>query len=210
MTKSDPRSARRLAHITQRDLTIEQVDSLRDKDLGICRICLKVFSRAEMSSRRLSSQRLGYCIRCHNSFHRNHPKLPERTLNTLSRWQKAYIACAVDTEGCCTVVGSSPSASLQITNTNRPWLEYLQTIIGGGRIICHSSAGRKKYAYYLYFRRHEIQQIVPQILPYIRIKKNQAKLLTDLAFLPPRSSRDERIRIAAEIKRLNSEIVEVV
>ena len=100
--------------------------------------------------------------------------------------EKSYIAGLVDGEGCIGVYKRnyykenwSPrySAYVAITNTNYAVLDWVQSLYGG------SLSKKKRYykihkqGYVLQIRDSELKVFLKDILPYLRIKERQAKLV---------------------------------
>lgn len=63
---------------------------------------------------------------------------------------------------------------MTITNTNLPLLEYLKSVIGG-KITAHN----EEFCYELKLSANEIRNWLPQILPFLIVKEEQAKVLLD-------------------------------
>lgn len=99
----------------------------------------------------------------------------------LSVEQAAYLAGAIDGEGCVTSCGLS-SLRVAIANTNRQWLEQLQSWVGG---IIQEHRGRfnKRPSYSLSLLVEESGEALAQCQPYLILKKKQAELYFRLAGL---------------------------
>jgi hypothetical protein len=88
----------------------------------------------------------------------------------------AYLGGIIDGEGCFTV--STPPGlipKLSIAQQNRPFLEWLQIIVGGGYITKHNDR--------IEICNKQLREFLPAVLPYIRIKRSQAELLMELCEL---------------------------
>lgn len=104
-------------------------------------------------------------------------------MKELTETDLAYIAGLVDGEGSFTVgrykVKSQKSlayrAYFQIANTHVPILQKIKSF-WGGRIV-EQGIGKKCYA--LTFSTNQIREILPSILPYLVIKKEQGGVLLD-------------------------------
>lgn len=100
--------------------------------------------------------------------------------------QAAYLAGAIDGEGHISLVPGgrfregrkTPSFHfrLQVTNTNRAWLEELQRWVGG-RIDLSRSRGNKRPCYVLRFGGMEAAEVIGQCQPYLLLKKPHAQLM---------------------------------
>lgn len=107
-----------------------------------------------------------------------------RIMNQLTPEKAAYIAGIVDGEGCISAVhdhpdrGNSIRLELKIANTNRPLLESIQTDLGEGRIqSVKRYSSRHKPCFELRVHGEKAQRSVKQLLPFLRVKMQQAELL---------------------------------
>ena len=102
--------------------------------------------------------------------------------------QAAYMAAAIDGEGHIGLQRDSPSAQkgrisptfqfrVRLTNTNRSWLETLQTQFGGTLIRMHSETERKRACYELRFAKDEARAMLLRIQPYLIIKQQHVGLM---------------------------------
>jgi hypothetical protein len=98
-------------------------------------------------------------------------------LNQLTETEKAYLAGFIDGEGCITILkqgikGStslSYSLSVLISQADKSLLEDLADLLGMGKVHKTSSG-----IYNLFISRHDSAALLLEILPYLRLKKNQA------------------------------------
>jgi len=101
-------------------------------------------------------------------------------IKKLSLTQAAYLAACVDCDGsvCFRKTGGS---YVDIGNTDLSFLMYLQLITNGGRLREKKYNRRRGYKpfYYLRFRVKETYDLLPQILPFLVIKKEKAKQLLE-------------------------------
>jgi len=105
--------------------------------------------------------------------------IPSR-IKSLTKWQRAYIACAIDGEGSITKRTEDNGFRVHIANTHLGFLENIRKMTRGGRIMINRrEQPRQKHCYSLYFRRREILDLLPQLLPYLIIKKDIAKLILE-------------------------------
>jgi len=101
----------------------------------------------------------------------------------------AYFAGFIDGEGTITTVRTKRAASrsgfryqpiLQVAQCETGVLEWLRSRCGNGRIV--SSYTKKRQAFHrdlykLTFSPHQIRHVLPQVMPYLRVKARQANLL---------------------------------
>lgn len=108
----------------------------------------------------------------------------------------AYMAGFLDGEGTITLVkatwkrnraGFQYQPLVSLANTNRGVLEQIVGLCGNGRItVTNSPHVTHKLGYCVRFSTNQIRHVLPQLLPYLRIKKRQAQLL--LKFLSFRTA----------------------
>lgn len=95
----------------------------------------------------------------------------------LTSEQAAYLAGAIDGEGCITTSGAR-GMRVQIANTNRAWLEELQRWCGGdGSIAEHRGRFNKRPSYSFVLTTRQSQEVLQQCAPYLILKRQQAMLL---------------------------------
>jgi hypothetical protein len=103
----------------------------------------------------------------------------------LSEADAKYIACALDTEGTIGVYRSVSSdrpglkyfAVCQVSNTNREFLEHLQTLVGSGRIRVISDRIGMKRAYVYTVSYRIIPKLLAKIHDFLIIKSQQSALV---------------------------------
>ena len=101
----------------------------------------------------------------------NHYRV-ESNIRKLSNIERAYVACAIDTDGCII----SRYKYVVVTNTDLPFLEHIQKICGGGIIRRRKFRPKQwKVGYELRFRWKEVDALLPQIVKFLFIKKNKAE-----------------------------------
>jgi len=131
----------------------------------------------------------------------------------LSDVEKAYIACAIDCEGTISLRRHKKSWKpyMAITNTNKEFLENIRRMCNAGRIkakkmrvLCRAgSVALVRYCYDLIFNVREIERLLPQILPYLVIKRERAELLLRYFKLKKEGKRGKIEEIHRKIKLLN-------
>ena len=114
-------------------------------------------------------------------------------INMLRDVDKAYIAGLVDGEGCITLRrevrkenhrGWRINPHVGIYNTNREVLEWAQQTLACG-CLWKTTMSKKhakahyKQMYVLHFNAHDIRSLLPQLLPYLKIKKLPAELVLE-------------------------------
>jgi intein/homing endonuclease len=122
----------------------------------------------------------------------------------LNEIDKAYIAGFFDGEGTCGLAAYgknysfniSYQANVSISNTNKPLLEDIQQILKLGRVECDTKQNRIglkwKPAYKLWFPQSHIKCFLLMIEPYVRLKRQQIKLVLEFLSLEWLQSKDER------------------
>lgn len=106
-------------------------------------------------------------------------------LNEMTEPEKAYLAGIVDGEGsvCVTRVRRKENrsgfrfyATVQITNTSKQLLDWIQKITGLGKIyeISENGMGAKRKGYRWKIKHSQSRQVLESILPYLIIKKDSA------------------------------------
>jgi hypothetical protein len=136
----------------------------------------------------------------------------------LSAVNAAYIAGLLDGEGCLSLsLKPRPGSKiitlglvLVITNTCKPVLEWCQKELRVGTIVKATDGGtRRQVCWRLQSgANHELLRILPQLEPYIRIKKGQVRLaleyLRSRARRSPRCAFSEReVEVAFLLRREN-------
>jgi hypothetical protein len=99
--------------------------------------------------------------------------------NQLSPVDAAYIAGFVDGEGSILLTTRKGKAGLKMTvaNTNRAIMDWLVSTVGVGSLSNHTKASERNKAGWLWqFNSEAAESLLIQILPYLHIKVEQAKL----------------------------------
>lgn len=105
-------------------------------------------------------------------------------MRALTELEKAYLACAIDTEGCIiesTRLGK-PMTRILVTNTNKAFLEKLREITGIGYIYTrwHDQNVRHSLCFEWHVnRRKEVIDLSKAILEYLIIKKAKASIIIE-------------------------------
>jgi len=114
-----------------------------------------------------------------------------RELKVMTPEQAAYMAGLLDGEGTLTAIrvkrkenrnGVQYQPHMSIANTDMAVLESIREDCGNGRLV-GSSRGwlpHHKIGYVLRFSSNQIRFVLPQLVPFLRIKKRQAELVLEL------------------------------
>ncbi len=117
-------------------------------------------------------------------------------MNQLSESEKSWLAGFIDGEGYigttfqrkketkCSAASPRYHPYLIITNTNKEILLYINKIIGDGRLYLlnkkNENLGKWKVGYqYKLTKKETLLQILEYILPYLKVKDKQCKILID-------------------------------
>lgn len=117
-----------------------------------------------------------------------------RSDRVMSPTEAAYFAGFVDGEGTIGVyrarrkenrLGYRYQPALSIASTSYPALETLQRMCGNGRITQQTKppVDHHKTGYRLQFSSNQIRLILPQLLPFLVIKKQQAEYVLEFLSL---------------------------
>ena len=91
-----------------------------------------------------------------------------------------YLAGILDGEGCLNLqhrkgeYRKSTIACCIISNTSKELIDWLHKNFGGYKYLTKRE-GNRKLQYKLSFRYREIKKIIPKLIPYLRVKKKEAK-----------------------------------
>lgn len=108
---------------------------------------------------------------------------------TLSVADAAYIAGLVDGEGTLSVWREHRRANksgfryvptFTISQADQQFLEDIREIVGNGRVYLADARKKNpqhKPCYNLIFKAHQTRWVLPQLLPYLRVKRRQAELV---------------------------------
>jgi len=99
----------------------------------------------------------------------------------------AYLAGFIDADGSLEIchghkerknISSHAVAKMCLVNTNRECLENIQRIFNRmGNLRVSQRRAPFRDCYILDFRKDEMKELIPKILPYLKLKQKQAKLL---------------------------------
>lgn len=123
--------------------------------------------------------------------------------------QCAYLAALIDGEGCIGIVRSFKEGqvryctSLTIGNTS-PVVADIQREYGLGNVVWHKQK-HQGWKPKLEWRigAYAIRAVLPLVLPYMRIKRNQAELALRFLALPKYNQAEAKKRAWEEMRELN-------
>ena len=107
-------------------------------------------------------------------------------IHQLSEGEAMYVAACLDTDG---FIGINPNrqyfeAKVAISNNNTEFLEHVQRMVGGGHIGNHRCIEKLRPThnpqFNLTFRVAEMLDLLPQVLPFLIIKRGRAIEVLDL------------------------------
>ncbi len=107
-----------------------------------------------------------------------------KAVNSLMPLEAAYLAGIVDGEGCITAYlhKGYVNGSLQVGSVNKEFLESLRKLVGTGSMASKGRRSKKaKILYVWQVQMKSLPKLLPQIIPYLRLKKRQAELMLGLA-----------------------------
>lgn len=127
----------------------------------------------------------------------------------------AYLAGFIDGEGCLTIarvrVGKNINKlafhrNIRVGQCSRPVLDWIVSRFGGTVYKHQKPYDRKNWYYYwaLTGSKKKYEQFLLGILPYLKVKKLQAKIMLEFVRLPWGPDVESRLRLAEKIQNLNS------
>lgn len=130
-----------------------------------------------------------------------------RNINPASNGAAAYLAGIVDGEGTISVSSSNKCyiGYVSVFNNSRGLLERLQQQFGGGS-ISQTCKGDEKWAasYALEWGQEDSARILPQIIPFLVLKRKQAEVVMKLNILKSSGApAEELLALKQECHRLN-------
>ena len=102
----------------------------------------------------------------------------------LTEVEKTWLACAIDCEGSVELQrnrnGASFTPRIRISNTCSEFIETAQQILGCGTISTQGNLpNNRKDTHVLSFYSNDIRTFLPEVLPYMIIKRPQALALSE-------------------------------
>lgn len=119
-------------------------------------------------------------------------RLPSQLKRQLKPWERAYIACAIDTEGSIVLdprttngITTHYASCITIANTEKAFLKRIKEILGFGNIHTYKfNKSRQKHFKNIHTllisRKNTLIDLLEQIIPYLIIKREQAKHLLSI------------------------------
>jgi hypothetical protein len=127
-----------------------------------------------------------------------------------------YFAGILDGEGCLSItVGhketcTNYNATMQVQNTSKPLIDWLQKKFGGSVYLSKKATEKTKEAYmWRVLKKKEIEILLLATLPYLVVKREQAKILLDFVRLTSEANTDLRAAYFQRLRVLNSRGVSV-
>ena len=111
-------------------------------------------------------------------------------------FEKGWLASAIDGEGSIRMVGKYNTVSVSVCNTNKEFVEYAHKLCDAKTKIREDNRhiGNRKTLYEVQIHsKEDILNVLPQILPYLIIKKNQAEKAIEVSKL--KKDRREKCQI---------------
>lgn len=111
-------------------------------------------------------------------------------IKELTEGEAMYVAACIDTDGSISICGRNArkkgdTVQVSLANTHVGFLKHVQKMVGGGRLSPHNrkfipSLKYPKECYTLGFRMNEVRDLLPQIIPFLVIKKDKAIRVLEL------------------------------
>ena len=111
---------------------------------------------------------------------------PTKTIENISETDKAYIAGIIDGEGCISITRAKRTngeyayqESMSMAMTNEEAIRTISNIFGG-QYFCYQYNTKNKPEYFYKVQSGVLENILQSILPYLKVKKEQAKLALEV------------------------------
>lgn len=122
-----------------------------------------------------------------------------------------YLAGILDGEGCITVSAGKRKTCVNynplicVQNTSKQLIDWLQLTFGGQVYLSKKETAKTRTAWmWRITKKRNIESLLLSVLPYLLVKKNQAKLLLNFVRLEPSALTEQRVIIYGKLKNLNS------
>lgn len=118
----------------------------------------------------------------------------------------AYIAGIMDGEGCISASFAptgKPMLRIRMGNGYFPLIQMFQRLYGGWFHTQHPKGNTREFYTWELTDKKSRESFLLQVLPYLRIKRNQAKLALEFTRIPKTAERIERAKICNEIREIN-------
>jgi len=127
-----------------------------------------------------------------------------------------YLAGILDGEGCLSITAGQKAtcinynSTLQVQNTSKQLIDWLQTKFGGSVYLSKKETEKTKEAYmWRVLKKKEIEVLLLATLPYLVVKREQAKILLEFVRLPREANNELRAVYYQRLRILNSRGVSV-
>jgi hypothetical protein len=121
-----------------------------------------------------------------------------------------YLSGILDGEGCITVGAGKKETCINynpivcVQNTSKELIDWLQKTFGGQVYLSKKETSKTKAAWmWRITKKKSIELLLLAVLPYIRIKREQAKLLLDFSRLERTAPVELRVQIYGKLRALN-------
>lgn len=171
------------------------------------KICCRCRTQQSTSNYyRLSSAKDGLCPRCKKceSERQGHKKKAEISRKPLTACELAYLAAYIDGEGFIGLVkpkegsrgatGHLLYARMSITSTHPDFVSICESYDLGKVYFVPSKKRNHKDRHDWYIRSNEMKWLLPQLVPYLRLKRTQAELM--LNYFSQRRNRSDEYKQA--------------
>jgi len=123
----------------------------------------------------------------------------------------AYLAGIIDGEGCITIGAgkretcTNYNAIICVQNTSKNLIDWIQSKIGGQVYLSKKETDKNKAAWMWRFtKKKDIELLLLAILPYLVVKREQAKILLNFVRLSPSMNSEIRRLAYEQLRALNS------
>lgn len=127
-----------------------------------------------------------------------------------------YLAGIIDGEGCITVgagqretcVNYNPILAVQ--NTSKALIDWLQSKFGGQVYLSKKQTKKNKPAWtWRFTKKKDIELILLAVLPYLIVKREQAKILLNFVRLERAAPTELRVQAYEQLRKLNTRGISV-
>lgn len=104
-------------------------------------------------------------------------------ITQLEEWQKAWLACAIDSEG--NIYAPVNCVRLEIVNTNIEFVLCVTSMLGDrAKVYTRKRRSEKETQAYTVVlgKQYELREILRQVLPYLIIKKEKARQVIERCY----------------------------
>jgi len=127
-----------------------------------------------------------------------------------------YLAGILDGEGCLTIgAGQKETCTnynsiVVVQNTSKKLIDWLQAKFGGSVYLSKKETDKTKAAYmWRILKKKDIEILLLAVLPYLVVKREQAKILLEFVRLPREANNELRAVYFQQLKVLNARGVSV-